>query len=402
MRILFVCNLVDSKLNKAPKGFQAAALSWQAKLLAGFEQIDGVTVDLLSVPLLPSFSLKFPILFIKGKKWTHKQGSDDRSVSFLNIFPIRNVIRKLNVSKYTKKWIKQHKGENICIITYSPSIPLINAACIAKKHNVNNCAIIPDLPEYVGFSKMKDPIYRFLKQYDIKLFYKKANKIDNFILFSEHMVEKFQKKINYSVVECICDDINDDQKIEKVDNKIRLVYTGGLEKEYGIELLIEAFAKIKDNKYLLEICGTGGYEKKVKEAAIANPRIKFYGLVSQAEAVNIQNRAALLINPRMPDNIFTKYSFPSKIAEYMMTGKPVLCFKLLGIPDEFDKYLFYFENSDPTNMAKRIEEIVEFEYEKNMKVGIAGREFLSNNKNSKKQAEAVLSQAMRNNFDYRQ
>ena len=38
---------------------------------------------------------------------------------------------------------------------------------------------------------------------------------------------------------------------------------------------------------------------------------------------------------------YTKYSFPSKIMEYVSTGKPTICYKLDGIPDEYDNILIF-------------------------------------------------------------
>ena len=63
------------------------------------------------------------------------------------------------------------------------------------------------------------------------------------------------------------------------------------------------------------------------------------GQVSLNEARALQKTADVLVNPRLNEGEYTKYSFPSKTMEYLSTGRPVVCYKLDGIPDEYDKHL---------------------------------------------------------------
>ena len=51
-----------------------------------------------------------------------------------------------------------------------------------------------------------------------------------------------------------------------------------------------------------------------------------------------------MINPREDNQEYVKYSFPSKNLEYLSTGNKVLCYKLSGIPNDYDKYLYYIDD----------------------------------------------------------
>ena len=75
----------------------------------------------------------------------------------------------------------------------------------------------------------------------------------------------------------------------------------------------------------------------------SHANIRYFGFVSHERALELQAKAALLINPRSPKGVFTRYSFPSKTLEYMRSGKPVVCHRLEGIPEEYDPYLQYIE-----------------------------------------------------------
>ena len=59
--------------------------------------------------------------------------------------------------------------------------------------------------------------------------------------------------------------------------------------------------------------------------------------------------AKLLINLRNPEDKYTKYSFPSKTFEYMVSGTPFFTTKLEGIPSEYYNYLYCIDSYE-TNL----------------------------------------------------
>ena len=92
------------------------------------------------------------------------------------------------------------------------------------------------------------------------------------------------------------------------------------------------------------------------------------------------------MNPRSNKEEYTKYSFPSKTMEYLATGRPVLMHKLKGIPDEYDKYIFYIGE----DMAKSLQQIAQADPQMLADVGEKGKQFVLLNKNMKKQAEKII------------
>jgi glycosyltransferase involved in cell wall biosynthesis len=75
--------------------------------------------------------------------------------------------------------------------------------------------------------------------------------------------------------------------------------------------------------------------------------------------------------------------------EYMASGKPVVMYKLDGIPDEYDKYLNYVTGSTSESLSNTIKYVLENLDEANQKAS-AARTFILKNKNSKKQVEKIL------------
>ena len=170
-----------------------------------------------------------------------------------------------------------------------------------------------------------------------------------------------------------------------------ILYTGTLTKKYGIIELLNAFSCIKNESYRLIICGDGEAKQDLVELSKKDNRITYKGLLSREETLKLQKTATVLINPRQNNEEYTKYSFPSKIMEYMLSGNPVLCYKLDGIPDEYDDFLIYFNDNFIETMAKKIIEVCEMDKSERERIGKKAREFVLKNKNETVQARKIVN-----------
>ena len=61
-------------------------------------------------------------------------------------------------------------------------------------------------------------------------------------------------------------------------------------------------------------------------------------MVPAEKANEILQNADVLVNPRQNDDEYTKYSFPSKNIEYLMTGNAVVAYMLDGIPEVYKEF----------------------------------------------------------------
>ena len=116
--------------------------------------------------------------------------------------------------------------------------------------------------------------------------------------------------------------------------------------------------EIENMQYRLILCGAGDSESFIKEAVLKDRRIKYLGQIDPMKAKEWQNKADVLINPRMNNEEYTKYSFPSKTIEYLMTGKPVVAYKLDGMKDIYSDFLYVVpENEDSISGLKKMIEV---------------------------------------------
>ena len=75
----------------------------------------------------------------------------------------------------------------------------------------------------------------------------------------------------------------------------------------------------------------------------------------------------------------------------MVSGTPVLSSKLAGIPDEYDEYLYYFDDSDPDGLYKAMSKLFSQSDSELQIKGNSARQFVLKNKNNIVQAEKLIN-----------
>ena len=116
----------------------------------------------------------------------------------------------------------------------------------------------------------------------------------------------------------------------------------------------------------------------------------YYGTVLSSKIVEIQRNASLLVNPRPIEDEYTRYSFPSKNMEYMVSGTPVLTTDLPGMPQEYKDYVFIMEDYSHEGIKNKLTEISNMDKKELNEVGIRAREFVLNKKNNTVQASRIV------------
>ena len=96
------------------------------------------------------------------------------------------------------------------------------------------------------------------------------------------------------------------------------------------------------------------------------------------------------MNPRPSKEEFTKYSFPSKNMEYMVSGTPALMTKLPGIPEEYWDYVYVLENESIDGMADKLVEILNLSQKELRKKGRLAKKYVLDEKSNKNQAQRVI------------
>ena len=140
----------------------------------------------------------------------------------------------------------------------------------------------------------------------------------------------------------------------------------------------------------MHIYGNGDFKNELLKLCKKNKNIKYFGLKPNNYIVEEQQKATLLVNPRPSNEEFTKYSFPSKNMEYMVSGTPALLTKLPGMPKEYLKYVYVLENESVDGMAEKLIEILNLSQEELKEKGKLAKEYVVNKKDNKNQAKRII------------
>ena len=393
--ICFVGGVFDDEINEirySKNSIQNAANKFQWKLITGIESILQKKINVISAKFIGGYPTEYKKLIIKSHSFFTDNFSTKKQVGFVNIWGIKNIFREKIIYSELVKWYHSDNHNKLLII-YSLHLPFINAAIKLKKKykNINIHFIIPDLPEYMRLKSNKNIVYDIFKKKDTKIIRKNIPCFDSYTILTKHMADNLNLRYDKcTVIEGISDDI-DESNYSTIDKKSKtILYTGTLNYKYGIKELVDSFLKIDMDDITLEICGLGEAKEYVINQSKKNPQIKYLGWLESKQIKKLQMQASILINPRKNTGNYVKYSFPSKIIEYMSTGTPVMSYKLDGIPNDYDDYLYYIDDKDPNGLTNKMIEIFNVKQTDLDKFGQEAKRFVAHNKSKEIQAKKIL------------
>lgn len=372
--------------------FHAPTHTAQKNIIIGIESYLHESIDTINGFMMPSFP-KCSELITKGMQWSHQNGAIDISVPSLNIKYLDFIIRKFFMKKEGNKWAKKYKqASDVFVFVYAASEPYLVAAMEIRRiiPFAHICLIIPDLPQYMELNCSKTK--QVLKNMRWKVLRRLILRCDSYILFTKHMASYLQiENRHWMVME---GSINPNERTTYTPcvtrKEIIIMYSGGIENKYGIPELLHAFELIPDDSYRLWFTGSGNADQLVLEKAQKDSRIKHYGFLSAREDVlKLQQQATMLITTRMPTEAASAYCFPSKIFEYLLSGKPVLSFRIRGIPDEYFNYLIEMKSPGAEDIKESIIKVGNMTETERQYIGNSGKEFVLREKNCIKQGMRI-------------
>ncbi len=394
-KILYVSSLCSEELldyifKTAAQKPKQAVQKFHRLLVNGFANNSAnCTIETLSTIPIVSAIHKRRIWILRSKK---NNGVKYNYVPNINIGPIKNII--VFVYTFLKVWfwcifrIRQ-KSIVICdVLNLSISFA---SSLAAKMAFTKSITIVTDLPGLLvanngGGEKKAKTTYNRMFDYMLSNF-------SGFILLTEQMNPEVNKRNKpYMIMEGLVD-VQMETSINALatkDKNIILIYAGGLYERYGIKTLIDAFKLTKDNHARLHLYGSGDMDQHMDNYIGDDRRILFKGMVPNNEVVKDQLKATLLINPRPTHEEFTKYSFPSKNMEYMVSGTPTLTTNLPGMPEEYKKFVYLFNDESVNGMHQTLKILLGKPKEELHQFGQNAKNFVLNKKNNVVQTKRII------------
>lgn len=369
------------------------ALDTQQKFLLsiveGLAENRDVKVDCISV--VPVSRSNYP-----GKKFspfTEEAGRITFSyVGFTNFPVVKNMTAAATMKKAALKYCAAHKGDEIYVLADALSVEASAAAMALKKKGVPNAAIVTDIPliaETMGGGKGIRSAYS-------RFYGTKANRLllkyDRYVLLSEYMndIVNPERKKPFMIMECIVDPDLFDRAlpVQKADTPA-VMYAGKFYRECGVVELAKAAKELRDVCEIWLYGGHGDCTEELEQLASEAPNLKIHGIVPLEEILGIEKACTLLINPRFAEEEFSKYSFPSKTAEYMLSGTPVMMYRLPSLPKEYEQYVYLIEDEGAA-LAESIRNVITRSAEDLADKGAGASSFISSSRNRSAQAKRIL------------
>jgi glycosyltransferase involved in cell wall biosynthesis len=285
---------------------------------------------------------------------------------------------------------KSFKPDVVICDTLNSSI-CIGAFLAKRKTKAKYVGIVTDLPESVSqFEKgLINRASSFISSKYIKAF-------DYYVLLTQQMNEVVNPKNRpYIIMEGVCDiqsriETENEKTYYKIkDEKRRILYAGGRPSKDGVDMLISAFRQIPDKDLELNVYGSMPDVELGKDPD--DMRIVYHGKTENSVIDAAERESYLLVNPRPTGEDYTKYSFPSKVMEYMASGTPMVTTRLAGIPEDYFKYVYTFDQCTTECYLSVLTDILSKDRASHLNKGKEAQQFVLDNKNKVVQTKRIIS-----------
>lgn len=385
MRILYLGYALPESYGKNNRAFSFAGNKFELGTLESLSS--EYEVFSLSIPAIEPFPSDRR-LFIKREENVLRSGLKTICVSTLNIPVLKQLWQSCAMYREATRLIRSTGGE-LEIITYN-LYPQVGCAAMRLKRRFHKrvIAVVADLP--FDDASERGLISRCLISVYNRITRKNLKRADGYILLNERAREYISDDAPYTVIEGAVDASEWSEK-QSVSVRRDIIYSGALTEYSGISQLLEAMKLVRHGGIILKVFGDGYLKDEVMRFVQENDNVKYCGCVQNAEMRRLQAQALLLINPRPVDSNIAKYTFPSKLLEYMASGTPVMTSRLNGIRAEYDRYLSYIELVDPVGIAAAIDAFLDSNYDVQLEKAAQGREFVLQSKSWTEQGKKLVA-----------
>lgn len=260
----------------------------------------------------------------------------------------------------------------------------LGARQIRRRLKIPMVAIVTDImgiSSYEG-QTIKERIATWLSNRNLASF-------DRYVFLTKQMNERINKRNRpFIVMEGVCPAQDNYWHKDSQNSELKTVfYAGGRPSKDGVDLLVAAFKLIEGN-YKLNIYGhTPNHEIGPDRD---DSRIIYHGIAKNSEIVEGEYKSDLLVNPRPINEEYTKFSFPSKLMEYMNTGTAVVTTRLPGVPAEYFDYVYTFDEVSVDCYKETLERLLSTDTSVLNAKGKSAQEFVKHNKNNVVQTQRII------------
>lgn len=343
-------------------------------IAAGVERITAISAITVATVPVPRH------VFIHEAAWDLGRGLDIVAPRFVNVLPIKPI----SVRRHLREAGARLEGPIDAVVAFSPT-PLGHASAglaVARKFGAPFACVVTD---FVPGLRPRSPL-RAIEQ---RMAARVLRQSDGLVVVSGHTPRDsdFQKpwvKIDGGVAE-------DWERLPEVRLREKtVVFAGTPDRVRGAQLLLDAFALVRDPDVRLVFAGRGGSTGEIEAAAARDPRIEVKGFLPREEMRELLASATVLVNPRLSSAPENRHNFPAKLLDYLASGRPTITTLAGDLDPVYPDLTIGLRDETPEGLASLLSDVCAWDEAKRTALGARGREFVMRERRWDKQAGLIL------------
>lgn len=246
--------------------------------------------------------------------------------------------RSKSTKEYQKK-ILASVNKNTIVIFYNINYSLFGLYEAVIKKGGKPLLILADHGHSSVCKNIKRKVYAMVCEHEFK-------KFDKVIQLSAETKVKFKRNASRMVLE---GGINYDEfeHYEMPVRREKLYYTstGSLKPLLGVDMLLRTIAQSKRNDFTFTFSGRGESVPDIESASKKDARIECKGFLSRSEYSEMMSQTNIFVSARNMEFEKNNNSFPSKILEYLATGRIIVSTKFPGY-QRFQESIIFYNGTD--------------------------------------------------------
>lgn len=331
---------------------QTAAFS--TALVTALRSAD-VDVTLLSAAPVSSYPHNPRIVF-GGGAFTHAGASGER-LPFINVVAIKHASRFLACLTRGTRALRSWRPDVLLI--HGVHSPFLYYGLLARRLlRLRTVVVLTDPPGVVNATDSR--LATLLKRLDVRLIRRALRGVDGVVALTEPLATHLAPHRPHLVMEGILaeTDAPTPRAPREGGAPFRVMYAGGLLASYGVDRLVDAVGMLGPDAVLLTVYGRGPLAAGIDDRATRGAPVEPVRFAPREEVLRRYAEADVLVQPRPVGQEFVRYSFPSKLLEYMRSGTPVLSTRLPGVPPEYEPYVSWADDDSAEGLARALADLM--------------------------------------------
>jgi glycosyltransferase involved in cell wall biosynthesis len=311
-------------------------------------------------------------------------------LGFFNVTPFKQLLLGFSAFLRLSTWSLCRIGKPRVILAYNLTVPPgIFVWAAARLTGSRICGALIDI-EVPGatvpdtyFFKWDLQIHRFL-----------IPRLDGRVVVADAIQEDFAPglpclRIEGGVGEPLVQFTRQELNIINPADPFRMVAVGKLDATNGFDLMLGAMQQMAGESVTLDIAGAGPLAQIIEEDARRDSRITVHGFLDLEKVLALYRQADLILVIRKTQEGHTRYFFPGKLFEALLSAVPVLATNTGHLREEFGAYLYVLEDETAEGLASRIRNIRAVPVEGRRGLGARARAFIIREKHWRSQCRKI-------------